>query len=506
MTRALRAAFYAAGIGGLGWASWRTAGSSAMLPPGPAVAASAVLLIASLAAAAAAWVVLLPGARSRRVLVRGFVAAQLGKYIPGGIWLAAGQVGLAGDAGISISRAVGAFAACAVAITAAAGVTAGVLAVVLMATSGPATAGVLPLAALGLALPALLHRRWMAWIAGRLAGRRGMPAAGVAIPGQRAILASCAWLTVTMLTMALAYALLLQSLGGGDQIVRTMCVFAIAWLAGFLALGVPSGIGAREAVLVALLPGAAGPVLAASLAQRVAQMAAEAAFVLATRDWRTPARAAGSWLRARIGVVPNAISAFRVALLPILWLLALRGEAHWVAVGLVAAGVSDLLDGHLARRLQATSRLGAQLDSLGDNLLALSGVAWLVMLRPDVVAAFLLPLQALLGLYLAFLVVGWAKFGRFGNLHLYSAKLSAVFLYAFLLHSLWFAGWSASLFYAMWSVTAIALVEGLVYQLISRAVDEDAGSLVLVLLHRREAVPSARAPEHAVRRGPGRAA
>jgi phosphatidylglycerophosphate synthase len=506
MARALRAAFYAAGIVGLGVATWRTAGSSTVLAPWHALASAAALLLASLAAAAAAWVVLLPGARSRRALVRGFVAAQLGKYIPGGIWLAAGQIGLAGDAGISTSRAAGAFAACAVALTAAAGVVAGVLGILVLAGSGPAVTGLLPLAALGLALPALLDRRWMAWIARRIAGRRGVPAEVMALPGQRAIVGACAWLTVTMLTMALAYALLLQSVGGDAGILRVMCVFTIAWLAGFLALGVPSGIGVREAVLVALLPGAAGPVLAASLAQRVVQMATEAAFVLATREWRVTARAAGSWLRARLALVPNAISAFRVALVPILWLMAFRGEAGWVVVGLVVAGASDLLDGYLARRLQATSSLGAQLDSLGDNLLALSGVAWLVMLRPDVVEAFLLPLQALLALYLVFLGVGWAKFRRFGNLHLYSGKLSAIFLYAFLLHSLWFAAWSVPLFYAMWSVTAVALLEGLTYQLISRSVDEDAGSLVRVLLQRRETVPGADAARRAVQHGQGRAA
>jgi phosphatidylglycerophosphate synthase len=484
MLRRLKTAFFAAGILGMGIASMRATGDSTVVPSWHVVAAATVLLAASLAAAAAAWAALLPGAPSRRGLVRGFVAAQLGKYIPGGIWLAAGQVGLACDAGVPLGRALGAFAACAVAIAVAGAFAAGLLATVVAATSA-ATTAVLVASVAGLGVVLLLDRRWMTWSAARAARWRRFPDRGIVVPPQRAILGSFAWLVVTLLSMALAYALLLGSVGGGDALVRTMFAFSVAWLVGFLAPGVPSGIGAREAVLVALLPDDAGLVLAASVAHRVLQMATEAAFVLATREWREQARAGAAWVRARIHLLPNLLSGLRVALVPLLWVAALRGEPRWLVAGLVLAGITDLLDGQLARRLHATSRFGAQLDSLGDNLLALSGAVWLVLLRPDILAEFLTPLQALLSMYLAFLLVGWAKFRRFGNLHFYSAKLSAVLLYAFLIHSLWFADPAVVLFHVMAAVTALALTEGLVYQLISRDVDEHSRSLLLVLRRRR---------------------
>ena len=41
------------------------------------------------------------------------------------------------------------------------------------------------------------------------------------------------------------------------------------------------------------------------------------------------------------------------------------------------------LDGQLARRLHQRSKLGAELDSLADNLLVPSALAWLVLLRPE---------------------------------------------------------------------------------------------------------------------------
>ncbi|QRN55951.1 CDP-alcohol phosphatidyltransferase family protein [Dyella caseinilytica] len=78
--------------------------------------------------------------------------------------------------------------------------------------------------------------------------------------------------------------------------------------------------------------------------------------------------------------LPNAISMLRVALvLPIGWLLLHR---NWsVALALVAvAGVSDGLDGFLARHYGWQSRLGGMLDAIADKLLLICCfviLAWL---------------------------------------------------------------------------------------------------------------------------------
>ncbi|NIQ57012.1 MAG: CDP-alcohol phosphatidyltransferase family protein, partial [Gammaproteobacteria bacterium] len=82
-------------------------------------------------------------------------------------------------------------------------------------------------------------------------------------------------------------------------------------------------------------------------------------------------------MRAYLVLAPNLLSGTRLALIPVLWALALRGDTWAVGIGLVAAGITDVLDGHLARRLNATTAAGAALDSLADNLLIPSGVAWL---------------------------------------------------------------------------------------------------------------------------------
>jgi cardiolipin synthase (CMP-forming) len=74
----------------------------------------------------------------------------------------------------------------------------------------------------------------------------------------------------------------------------------------------------------------------------------------------------------RIVTWPNALSAARLAGVPVfLWLVIgpRTPETDGIAVGiLAAAGLSDWLDGKLARMLNQTSRLGQLLDPAADRL------------------------------------------------------------------------------------------------------------------------------------------
>jgi cardiolipin synthase (CMP-forming) len=74
----------------------------------------------------------------------------------------------------------------------------------------------------------------------------------------------------------------------------------------------------------------------------------------------------------RIVTIPNAISVARLAGVPVfLWLvLGLRSQAGdwWAVALLIAAGLSDWLDGKIARALNQQSRLGQVLDPAADRL------------------------------------------------------------------------------------------------------------------------------------------
>ena len=71
-------------------------------------------------------------------------------------------------------------------------------------------------------------------------------------------------------------------------------------------------------------------------------------------------------------LIPNILSAARLALAPYLFVVIWRRE-YTLALGLcLIAGVTDGLDGLIARQFQAASRLGAYLDPIADKVL-LSG-------------------------------------------------------------------------------------------------------------------------------------
>jgi cardiolipin synthase len=82
----------------------------------------------------------------------------------------------------------------------------------------------------------------------------------------------------------------------------------------------------------------------------------------------------------RLLTVPNLLSIIRLAGVPLfLWLLLGPKEDGWALAVLVASGVTDWLDGKLARWLNQMSRFGALLDPLADRLYTLATVVAFVI-------------------------------------------------------------------------------------------------------------------------------
>ncbi len=67
--------------------------------------------------------------------------------------------------------------------------------------------------------------------------------------------------------------------------------------------------------------------------------------------------------------LPNLLSLLRMGLVPLFIIALLRGEPLRALLIFVAAGISDALDGFLARVLDQRSLLGAYLDPIADKLL-----------------------------------------------------------------------------------------------------------------------------------------
>jgi cardiolipin synthase len=70
--------------------------------------------------------------------------------------------------------------------------------------------------------------------------------------------------------------------------------------------------------------------------------------------------------------VPNVITLLRLFLVPAVVYAMLIGEMGWAFAGFLAAGVSDAIDGFIARQFNQQSELGAYLDPAADKLLLVS--------------------------------------------------------------------------------------------------------------------------------------
>jgi cardiolipin synthase len=69
--------------------------------------------------------------------------------------------------------------------------------------------------------------------------------------------------------------------------------------------------------------------------------------------------------------LPNSLTVLRLLLALPLGIFILHQAYAWALVVGVLAGLSDVLDGFFARRLQAFSRIGAALDPIADKILIL---------------------------------------------------------------------------------------------------------------------------------------
>ncbi len=107
--------------------------------------------------------------------------------------------------------------------------------------------------------------------------------------------------------------------------------------------------------------------------------------------------------------IPNLISILRLVLVPAVVLAMLQARWDWAFAGFAVAGISDGVDGFIARHFNQHSRLGAYMDPMADKLLLVSvfvvlGIAgelplWLVVLAVsrDALIVFAVLLSSVMG-------------------------------------------------------------------------------------------------------------
>ena len=79
--------------------------------------------------------------------------------------------------------------------------------------------------------------------------------------------------------------------------------------------------------------------------------------------------------------LPNSLTVLRILLIPFLVGFLMYGFYGWALVTLLVAGLTDILDGVIARLANQRTKLGAYLDPLADKLLLTTAFATLSILH-----------------------------------------------------------------------------------------------------------------------------
>lgn len=88
-------------------------------------------------------------------------------------------------------------------------------------------------------------------------------------------------------------------------------------------------------------------------------------------------------MSSRVITLPNILTVIRMVLIPVFVSLLFYGRFGWALGVFVLAGVTDGLDGLLARRFNQKSQLGTILDPIADKLLLVT--AFIVLSLPSII-------------------------------------------------------------------------------------------------------------------------
>ena len=189
-----------------------------------------------------------------------YFAGQLGKYVPGGIWPIVGRAELAARGGVPRPDAYAATG-----LSMATTYLAAALAICigsLLSWSYP-LAGVLGLAGMGIGFAIFSNAGLRTKVLGLI--NRVSPRAAALTEPRRLLLLTVIHLPAWIL-MSLSTSVTASAFGADIGIVHMLFITSASWLAGFVVVGVPGGIGVRESVFTALAGTAINPGVAVSLA------------------------------------------------------------------------------------------------------------------------------------------------------------------------------------------------------------------------------------------------
>ena len=183
--------------------------------------------------------------------------------------------------------------------------------------------------------------------------------------------------------------------------------------------------------------------------------------------------------------LPNVLTALRIAAVPVLvWLAIVRDGDVFVAV-LIACLIGDVVDGRLARALNATSSLGAQLDSIADTLLFIAAAGGIAVFHAEVISKHAVVFTLVPSAWIGENLVALWRYGRLSSLSTYLSRAAAVAMGLFV-GALFVVGEHPALLFAAAGLVLVATLEECLLMWLLPEWTADVRGVYWLLTQRRE--------------------
>jgi phosphatidylglycerophosphate synthase len=182
--------------------------------------------------------------------------------------------------------------------------------------------------------------------------------------------------------------------------------------------------------------------------------------------------------------LPNVLSGLRLLAVPVLAVLAARRVETAFAWLLIAALLSDVADGLIARAWSLESQVGALLDSIADSALMFASVYGIWVFHRDVMTDNAIACSLAVGLWGLENLLALLRYGRLSSFHTYLSKIAANALGVFI-GVLFVFGFESWLFCVAIGATILASLEELALLAVLGEWRADVQGLWWVLSERR---------------------
>ena len=140
----------------------------------------------------------------------------------------------------------------------------------------------------------------------------------------------------------------------------------------------------------------------------------------------------------KIVTIPNILSLFRLLLIPvIMWLYIVRKDPFWTTIILALSGITDIMDGIIARKCNMVSDFGKAFDPVADKLTQIAMLFCLVTRFQWM----LLPLCVMIVKEIVAAILGLLVIRKTGTVEgaVWHGKVTTVSLYSMMIiHLIWY--------------------------------------------------------------------